>query len=103
MFVGSFSFRNMCKTQKTYYLILIVYIFSLVGFGNLLPTYYHGVDGNIVKNGVSSTSNKDFKLDMPIFTYVVSCIIPQYHLNVFLMKSMDSGIINTNFPNYSPT
>ena len=104
MFIGSFVFRNMCKNQKTYYLILIVYILSLVGFGNLVPTYYHGVNGNIVKDGTSATSNNDLKLHQPLITYIISCFIPQYHLNVFLMKAMDNGIINGQASSkYSPT
>ena len=104
MFAGSFVFRNMCKTQKTYYLILLVYILSLVGFGNLVPTSYYGVDGNIVRNGSTSSSMMDFNLYQPEAVYAVSCIIPQYHLNVFLMKAMDSGIINKHLdPKYDPT
>ncbi len=83
VFLVSFLFRGVTKTINWYYSVVFIYILFLISFGGLL-------EGPLIK-----VEDNNIILDNKVgFIYVVSSILPQSHLDIFVTKAMNSGIYN---------
>ncbi len=83
VFLVSFLFRGVTKTINWYYSVVFLYILFLISFGGLL-------EGPLIK-----VEDNNIILDNKVgFIYVVSSILPQSHLDIFVTKAMNSGIYN---------
>ena len=83
MFLGSFLFRGFTKTINWYYSVLFIYVLFLVSFGGLFQGAFLKVEDNDIY--LSNKVN---------FNYVVSSFFPQFHLDTFVTKAMNSGVYN---------
>jgi len=84
MFLTSFFVRGFTKSINWYYSILFIYVMFLISFGKLLEGESLKVENGdlVIHNNVN-------------FIYIVSSFVPQSHLDLFMTKSMNTGIINS--------
>ncbi len=87
MFVASFVTRWLFKTEQTYFIILFIYILSLVPFGGILRPFMSSPD-DILEHGIQL--NKQLN----VVTWI-SMVVPQYHLDLFNFSAISSGTFVT--------
>ncbi len=90
MFVACFATRNLFRTEKLFFIILLVYILTLIPFGSILPPSPERFNYSS-ETGIVLTKNLNF-------VSYIGMLFPQYHLNLFNFVAIWSGtnVIDSN-------
>ncbi len=86
VFVVSFALRSLFNSEKTYFIILLIYILFLIPFGGILrPIDFYSSSDNIA-------GEIGIQINKPLtFTTAIGLFIPQYHFDMFIFSAISSG------------
>ncbi len=88
MFVASFIARWVFRTEQQYFIVLFIYVLSLIPFGGILRPFMTS-ENDLLTSGIQITKDIDVVM-------AIGMLLPQYHLDLFNFAAISAGTIVTH-------